>query len=93
VRVNPDESVLEVEAYEIGLNMPGLGQIVGLPLEGKLEVKLDVTAPKGLMPQAAGSVTLVCEGCALGDGKTKVAVPGIRCSRRASPCRTSRWAA
>jgi type II secretion system protein N len=77
VGLSPDETRLEVEIGGVDLGAaPALSQQAGLPLEGTLEVKLNVVAPKNLAATSNGSFELALEDVVIGDGKAKLTVPG-----------------
>jgi type II secretion system protein N len=71
-----DESSILVELEKIVLTgVPGLQQSVGLPLEGVVSGKLDLTMPKQLLANANGTVDIAIDDAAIGDGKAKLTVP------------------
>lgn len=77
VEVNPDESALELDVRGLSLGaIPVVAEKVGVPVDGKLEIKAEVRAPKSAAPQAGGLISLVCDNCSVGDGKAKLVIPG-----------------
>src|SRR5262249_8316837 len=74
----PDEGVLEADVADLGVGKgPGLAAPGGVPLDGKLTVKLDLNAPKNVIAQSNGSIAFTLEDGTLGDGKAQVTVPGM----------------
>ena len=47
------------------------------PIEGTLDLSIDVTAPKNLLAQSEGSLAITCDGCAVGDGKAKLTLAAL----------------
>jgi len=68
---------LSLEAERLRLaDLPAVQEFVGLPVKGALTAKIDLTVPKNQWPEASGELSLECDGCAVGDGKAKLKVPG-----------------
>jgi type II secretion system protein N len=64
---------LEVELDELDLGQaPLFGDIVGLPLAGKLSGTIDLLMPEEKLSKADGKITFKVVGLAAGDGKAKV---------------------
>jgi type II secretion system protein N len=74
---NNDESKVAVEIAKLVLNgVPGIQQSFGgLPVEGTVSGKLDVSVPKNLLANANGTIDVDIEDVAIGDGKAKLTVP------------------
>jgi type II secretion system protein N len=71
------ESSLQVAATSIDLSeIPWVKAAINLPLSGNLDLHLDEKMP-GLRASATkGTLTWTCSNCALGDGKSKLIIPG-----------------
>lgn len=64
---------LEVELDELDLGQaPLFGDIVGLPLAGKLSGTIDLLMPEEKLSKADGKIELKVVGLAAGDGKAKI---------------------
>ena len=74
---NNDESKVAVEVAKLVLNgVPGIQQSFGgLPVEGAVSGKMDVSVPKNLLANANGTLDIDIEDIAIGDGKAKLTVP------------------
>lgn len=83
VSVEMTKSELDVSIHTSKLplqNVPGLAGVVGLPMGGPLDAKVDLEVPiksKGKRKQfkwteAEGKVSIQCTGCTVGDGKAKL---------------------
>ena len=74
---NTDESKVAVEIDKLVLNgVPGIQQSFGgIPVDGTVSGKLDVTVPKNLLANANGSIDVDIEDLVFGDGKAKLTVP------------------
>jgi len=74
---NNDESKAEVEIRKLVLNgVPGIQQSFGgLPVDGTVSGKLDVSVPKNLLANANGTIDVDIDDVAVGDGKAKLTVP------------------
>jgi type II secretion system protein N len=94
VAVEMSKSELDVEIRTSSLplqNVPGLAGVVGLPMGGPLDAKVDLEVPikkKGKRSEfkwteAEGSVSIQCTGCTAGDGQAKLKMkPRAGASRR-----------
>jgi type II secretion system protein N len=72
------KSRLAVKSRELAMaDLPGVKETLNIPLAGKLGVKLDVDMPGNRLGAAGGSVSWTCAGCVIGDGKSKLKIPGI----------------
>ncbi|HEX6837822.1 MAG TPA: type II secretion system protein GspN [Polyangia bacterium] len=74
---NNEESKVAVEIDKLVLNgVPGIQQSLGgLPVDGTVSGKLDVSVPKNLLANANGTIDVDIEDIAVGDGKAKLSVP------------------
>jgi type II secretion system protein N len=74
---NDDGTKAKVEIDKLVLTgVPGIQQSFGgLPVDGSVSGKLDVSLPKNLLANASGNVDLDIEDLAVGDGKAKLSVP------------------
>jgi type II secretion system protein N len=72
--VNSDEGrTLEVDLDEVDLGQaPMIGDIVGLPLSGKLTGNIELLMPEQKLSKADGKITLKVTELAAGDGKAKI---------------------
>lgn len=72
--VNSDEGrTLEVELDEVDLGQaPMIGDIVGLPLSGKLTGNIELLMPEQKLSKADGKITLKVTELGAGDGKAKI---------------------
>jgi type II secretion system protein N len=72
--VNSDEGrTLEVELDEVDLGQaPMIGDIVGLPLSGKLSGEIELLLPEQKLSKADGKITLKVSELGAGDGKAKI---------------------
>jgi len=75
---NSDGSKVDVDIEKLVLNgVPGIQQSFGgLPVDGTVSGKLDVTVPKNLIANANGTIDVDIEDISIGDGKAKLTVPG-----------------
>ncbi|MGD8859807.1 MAG: type II secretion system protein GspN [Myxococcales bacterium] len=66
---------VQAELEELDLGKLGVGAFLGVPFQGRATGTIDVTlAPKPA--ETAGEVDLVIDGVVIGDGKSKVPMPG-----------------
>jgi len=56
--------------------LPGVREKLGLPIQGTLDLDVDLAADGMQLDQANGTVLLSCEGCVVGNNKAKFSVPG-----------------
>ncbi len=76
-RVKSDETSTHVELRNIVLtNAASIQQAAGIPIEGTGQVTLDIVAPKHLLAGASGSFDITVEDVVIGDGKSKLTIPG-----------------
>ncbi|MFH0901191.1 MAG: type II secretion system protein GspN [Pseudomonadota bacterium] len=63
---------LTVDSLPLGA-LPGVSSFTGgAPLDGTLDTKIEISAPRGKWRDAEGLVELSCQGCTIGDGVTKI---------------------
>jgi type II secretion system protein N len=62
---------IEAANVELGRVEP-LVEMLGLPLSGRVDAKLDLSAPEGKFNKASGALELVAKDVIVGDGKTKI---------------------
>ena len=68
---------VDVDARDIKLQyIPQVAAAVGLPVRGRLTGKVILAVPLNRWSNATGSGEVSCAGCAVGDGKAKLKVPG-----------------
>lgn len=68
---------LSLEADELDLSqVPKLKELVGLPMAGKLSAEIEIEVPEHAMNKAAGSMSIDCLDCSVGDGEAKLKVAG-----------------
>jgi type II secretion system protein N len=70
---NGEQQSLELELEELDVSgVPMLEGIVGLPLTGKLQGKVDWVLPEGKLSKAEGKLELIIVNLTAGDGKAKI---------------------
>jgi type II secretion system protein N len=68
-----DDRRLEVELDKVDLtNLDPIASMVGLPLVGTLDGKLDLTIPEQKLQKANGTIDVTIRDLAAGDGKAKI---------------------
>ena len=74
---NNDDTKARIELAKLVLTgVPAISQgFGGLPVEGVVNGKLDVSVPKNLLANANGNIDVDIEDVAVGDGKAKLTVP------------------
>jgi type II secretion system protein N len=73
VSIGSDEKGFETELSNVRAGeLPYLGELVGLPLDGTVAGDLELLLPEGQLSKAEGKVRLDIEELALGDGKAKI---------------------
>ena len=76
-KATTDETVVVLDAADLAIgDVAAISTAVGLPLEGAVDLKVDVTAQKGVIAQSNGSATLTVTDAVVGDGKAKLIIPG-----------------
>jgi type II secretion system protein N len=73
----PDEGliVIDTSGVQIG-KIPIISSPSGIPIDGAVDLKADLTAPKNMIPQASGSASLDITDATVGDGNAKLSIPG-----------------
>jgi len=67
----------ELNARDIDMaEIPGIREAINMPLTGKLKLDVRIASETGRYADAAGAMTIACEDCVAGDGKTPLKVPG-----------------
>jgi type II secretion system protein N len=66
---------LTAKGVDLG-QIPGLESLVKLPMTGVLKAKGKLELPKGKFAEGQGGLEIECKGCSIGDGKTKLVIPG-----------------
>jgi type II secretion system protein N len=73
----PDEGVVSLDASGLSVgSLPIISAPGGIPIDGKIDLKIDLNSPKNLIPQTNGSVSVTINDATLGDGKAKLTIPG-----------------
>lgn len=74
-----DEGSMTLELEDIPLySVPKLQQAVNAPVRGLFGLEVDLTLPGNKFENAYGTMQLTCASCTVGDGETKMYVPGAR---------------
>ena len=74
---NDELTSVEVEVEELPLyDVPKARQALNVPLMGLFGLKMKLDVPGGEYSKASGFVEIACAACRLGDGETKLYVPG-----------------
>jgi type II secretion system protein N len=74
-----DEGKLTLEIEDLPLySVPKLQQAVNAPVRGLFGLDVDLTLPGNKFENAYGTMQLTCAACTVGDGETKMFVPGAR---------------
>lgn len=64
---------LDIELDQVSLaEAPMLADLVGLPMTGMMNGRIDFTLPEGKLAKADGTVKVNIEGLGIGDGKAKI---------------------
>jgi type II secretion system protein N len=79
--VSPSSKDMAVEWKAEGISLaqisgPLLSKVISLPITGKLKTSGEMALEGGKPPSAEGKISLACVDCKLGDGKSKLAIPG-----------------
>jgi type II secretion system protein N len=68
---------VKVKGEDLSLTqVPGVKEAINLPLAGKMGLGIDLTMT-GRMGETGGHVAWNCDGCAIGDGKSKLKIAGV----------------
>lgn len=74
-----DESRIALDIADLPLyGVPKLQDAVNAPVRGTFAAKIDITAPGNEWAKAKGRVEVHCYSCTIGDGETKLYVPGTK---------------
>jgi type II secretion system protein N len=74
-----DESHVEFDIKELPLyGVPKLQEAVNAPVRGYFALSVDITAPGNEWAKSSGRVEVHCTSCTVGDGDTKLYVPGSK---------------
>ena len=58
--------------------VPKLQEAVNAPVRGYFELSVDMTAPNNEWAKSSGRLEVHCQSCTIGDGQTKLYVPGTK---------------
>lgn len=72
-----EDMTLNAEFSGLDVAAVGLTTVAGLPLNGALTGVIDISIPKDIKA-ISGTVKLAIHGLTLGDGKSKLKIPGMR---------------
>jgi len=72
-----DDILISLEMEELDLAASGIGAALGFPMEGQMSGEVDLVLPKDAA-ESTGTIQITIERLALGDGKAKLKVPGMR---------------
>ncbi len=76
-----DEAKFKVLIEELPLyGVPKLQDAVSAPLRGMFGLSIDLTMPDGKWSKAGGRMEIHCYSCTIGDGESKLFVPGTKSS-------------
>ncbi|MDD9946096.1 MAG: type II secretion system protein GspN [Myxococcales bacterium] len=75
--VAPDLTKIDLKLADVDLGQLGLGAYLGVPVTGRATGVIDVLLPSDTV-ESTGKIELEVERTTLGDGKAKIAVPGMR---------------
>jgi type II secretion system protein N len=74
-----DESHIEFEISDLPLYLvPKLQESVNAPVRGVFALSIDITAPSNEWAKSTGRLEVHCYSCTVGDGETKLYVPGSK---------------
>jgi type II secretion system protein N len=74
-----DESHIEFEISDLPLyGVPKLQEAVNAPVRGIFALSIDITAPGNEWAKSTGRLEVHCYSCTVGDGETKLFVPGSK---------------
>jgi type II secretion system protein N len=74
-----DESHIQFEITDLPLyGVPKLQEAVNAPVRGIFALSVDITAPNNEWAKSTGRVEVHCYSCTVGDGETKLFVPGSK---------------
>jgi type II secretion system protein N len=74
-----DESHIQFEIADLPLySVPKLQEAVNAPVRGVFALSVDITAPGNEWAKSTGRLEVHCYSCTVGDGETKLFVPGSK---------------
>lgn len=74
-----DESEIHVSIEELPLyDVPKARQALGTTLMGYFALKIDLVMPENKFAKAEGSIEITCAACKIGDGESKLYIPGSK---------------
>jgi len=72
-------SAVKIEIEELPLyDVPKARQALNAPLHGLFGLEVDLEMPGNKFAKASGTIDLTCAGCTIGDGETKLYIPGSK---------------
>jgi type II secretion system protein N len=75
VKKGPFTVGLKVSSVNLA-ELPGVKEAINLPLGGTLEMAMDIASASGRFADSIGSISIKCEACVVGDGRTPLRVEG-----------------
>jgi type II secretion system protein N len=76
---NDEESHIEFDISDLPLyGVPKLQEAVNAPVRGVFALNIDITAPGNEWAKSTGRLEVHCYSCTVGDGETKLFVPGSK---------------
>jgi type II secretion system protein N len=74
-----DESSFKLEVEDLPLyDVPKASQALNVPLTGLFALKIDLTMPENKFAKANGTIEITCALCTMGDGDSKLYIPGSK---------------
>ncbi len=74
-----ESSTVHVEISDLPLyDVPKASQALNAPLSGLFALQVDLEVPGNKFSKAQGTLELTCAGCKIGDGETKLYIPGSK---------------
>jgi type II secretion system protein N len=75
VKKGPFTIGLRVSSVNLA-ELPGVKEAINLPLGGTLEMAMDIASATGRFGDSNGAISIKCEACVVGDGRTPLRVEG-----------------
>lgn len=73
------DSAVEIEVEDLPLyDLPKARQALNAPLHGLFALKIDLEMPGNKFAKANGTIEITCAACTIGDGETKLYIPGSK---------------